>query len=83
MPRTISAVVLPQGSHTAPQPTLLEHNDIDTIRTVVDGAFDAITVRVSCENATCVLVGYVNDEFLLREDCEMNFLATALFQREV
>ena len=82
--RTISAVMIPQGTHVVPEPMLIGASDIDTIQRVVDGLFDVVTVRVSYgENQECVLVGYINDEGLLRPDMDLNYIATALFQREL
>lgn len=82
--RTVSAVMLPQGSHTEPEPMLYTDGDIDAIQRVVGGVFDAVRVRVSYgPDQECVLVGYVNDEGLFDPNCEMNYLATALFQREL
>lgn len=82
--RTISAVMLPQGAHTQPEPLLFEEGDYEAIQNVVGGMFDAVRVNVSYgPNQACVLVGYINDIGMYDPNCEMNFIASALFQREL
>lgn len=82
--RTVSAVMLPQGAHTQPEPMLFEAGDYKAIQQVVGGMFDAVRVNVSYgPNQDCVLVGYINDLGMYDPNCEMNFIASALFQREL
>lgn len=82
--RTVSAVMLPQGAHTQPEPMLFEAGDYQAIQQVVGGMFDAVRVNVSYgPEQDCVLVGYVNDLGMYDSNCEMNFIASALFQREL
>lgn len=80
----ISAVMLPQGSHVSPEPILMEASSHTAIQEIVGGWFDVVTVKVSYgPNQECVLVGYVNDEGMLLPDMDLNYLATALFKREL
>ena len=70
------AAYLPCGMGATVRP--VEINGIDDIQELVGGHFDA--VRQECDGV--MAVGYVHDEGLLL-DMEPNYLASALFMREI
>lgn len=79
---TISATILPAGARVEPQPVLIG-TDAESIQSIIGGYFDVVTVEVeNDEGDTCVVIGYVHDEGLLL-DLDHNYLATALFQRDL
>jgi hypothetical protein len=70
------AAYLPSGIGVSVRP--VEINNISDIQELVGGHFDA--VRKDCDGV--MAVGYVHDEGLLL-DMEPNYLASALFMREI
>ena len=79
---TISATVLPSGPQVEPEPMLIEPTHTE-IQKVVGGHFDMVRVEVENEEGdTCIVLGYVHDEGLIR-NMEPNYLATALFRQEL
>ena len=80
---TISAVLLKAGIGVEPEPIVI--GDLESIQRLVGGHIDAVRIdaqEVDSENEPFTLVGYCHDEGLIL-DLEMNWLASALFQREL
>lgn len=83
MSNLISAVLLPQGVQVTPENVLIEQNKNENIQEIVDGYFECVRVSFGTEDQKILLTGFVNEDGALREECEMNFLASLLFQREL
>lgn len=78
MSNIVEAILLPTGSNVAPEPVLID--DYKSIQRIVGGTFDC--VRTDMGRDDVALVGYVHDEGLLL-NMDYNYLATALFKREI
>lgn len=80
---TVSAVLLKAGVGVEPEPIVID--DLQSIQRLVGGHIDAVRIDaqdVDSESEPFTLVGYCHDEGLIL-DLEMNWLASALFQREL
>lgn len=80
----ISAVLLRAGVGVEPEPLLLENN-LESLQNYVGGTIDAVRIQgqqINSDKESFTLVGYCHDEGLLL-NLEMNWLASALFEREL
>lgn len=68
------------GENVVSEPCFVD--DMDDIQRQVGGVFDVVTTTMGVDDGKCVVVGYINDEGLVN-GLPLNFLATALFQREI
>lgn len=73
----VTGMLIPSGVGAEPQTITV--SGIDDLQKYIGGVFDAVTKEVSDD--VCI-VGYVHDEGLLL-DLEMNWIASALFMREI
>lgn len=75
----VNAILLPAGANVEPSEVLID--DYKSIQNIIGGPFDCVRTDMGQPDKVA-LVGYVHDEGLLL-DLEFNFLATALFKREI
>lgn len=79
----VSGVYLPAGVGVEPEPVFIDSENYESIQQHVGGVFDVIRMDVPAQNGeTGVLLGYIHDESLIL-GMEYNYLATALFRREL
>jgi hypothetical protein len=75
----VNAILLPAGPNVEPYEVLID--DYKSIQTIIGGPFDCVRTDMG-QPEKVALVGYVHDEGLLL-NLDFNFLATALFKREI
>lgn len=73
-----AGLLLPAGTAVNPEPIFVE--DYKSIQQYVGGAFDCVVTNLGKDDVS--FLGYVNDEGLIL-DMEFNYIASALFQREL
>lgn len=77
---SVAGMFLPCGVGAQPVPVLV--GDVADIQSKVGGVFDCVTAVLSKDDNSAIVVGYINDMGAL-DGSELNYLATALFQREL
>jgi hypothetical protein len=75
----VEAILLPSGINTEPESVLVD--DYTSIQNLVGGNFDCVRTDLG-KPEEVALVGYVNDMGLVI-NLELNYLASALFGREI
>jgi hypothetical protein len=75
----VEAILLPSGINTEPESVLVD--DYISIQNLVGGNFDCVRTDLGKPDEVAI-VGYVNDMGLVI-NLELNYLATALFGREI
>lgn len=81
--KTISAILLKAGVGEMPTEVMID--GLESIQRLVGGTIDSVTIdaqQVDSSNDMFTLVGYCHDEALIL-DLGMNWLASALFEREL
>lgn len=79
MSKVTSAILLPAGSNVEPHEVFID--GYKSIQNLVGGTFDCVRTDMGQPDDVAI-VGYVHDEGLIL-GLDMNFLATALFKREI
>lgn len=81
--KTISGMLLKAGVGEIPTEVMID--GLESIQRLVGGNIDSITIdaqEIDSSNAVFTLVGYCHDEGLIL-NLDMNWLASALFEREL
>lgn len=73
-----AGLLLPAGTSVNPEPIFVE--DYKSIQQYVGGNFDCVVTNLGKDHVS--FLGYVHDEGLIL-DMEFNYIASALFQREL